>query len=89
MPNLDPDRFKNLLGQTLNYQGIPCQVIEILADPPSLVLRGRPDHPVIQPNQYGDAGDWMTETFTVALLNPRRDGLNPALPALTGFDLLI
>jgi hypothetical protein len=89
MPTLDPEKLKPLLGQTLRYQGIPCQVIEILADPPALVLQGRQQRKVIQPTQYGDAGDWIAETFTVALLNSRRDGFNPDLPELAGFDLLL
>ena len=86
---IDPEKLKPLLGQTLRYQGITCQVIEILANPPALVLQGHQERKVIQPTQYGDAGDWIAETFTVALLNNRRDGFNPDLPELAGFDLLI
>ncbi len=89
MPTIDPEKLKPLLGQTLHYQGMACQVIEILADPPALVLQGRHERKVIQPTQYGDAGDWIAETFTVALLNSRLDGFNPDLPELAGFDLLI
>ena len=38
---LKPDKLKTLLGCSLNYQGLPCQVIEILIEeePPALVLR--------------------------------------------------
>ncbi len=53
------------------------------------MLQGHQERKVIQPTQYGDAGDWIAETFTVALLNSRRDGFNPDLPELAGFDLLI
>jgi hypothetical protein len=88
MSNIDPDKLKNLLGQPLSYQGIACRVIEILPDEPALVLRDSANSKVIQPNQYGDAGEWMPRTFTVTVLDVRRDSLNPELPELAAFDLL-
>ena len=89
MLRIDSDKLKKLLDQPLTYRGMPCRVIEILADEPALVLRDRHDHKVIQPNQYGDAGHWTPRTFTVAVFNTQRDGLNPDLPELATFDLLI
>ncbi|PIE83614.1 MAG: hypothetical protein CSA09_01885 [Candidatus Contendobacter odensis] len=88
MPYINPEKLKQLLNQTLTYQGMPCRVIEILADELTLVLRDNTDRKVLQANQYGDAGDWLPQTFTVAVLNVRRDDLNPELPELTAFDLL-
>ena len=87
---LAPNKLKTLLGRSLNYQGLPCQVIEILIEeePPALVLRASGDHKVIQPNQYGDAVGWAPQTFTVAVLDLRGDRFNPVLPELAGFDLL-
>lgn len=87
MPHFDPDKLKALLDQTLTYQGIPCRVIDLLADEPALVLRDCDDRRILQANQYGDAGDHQPHTFTVALLNVRRDRLNPDLPELAAFDL--
>lgn len=87
MSQIDPEKLKKLLGQSMTYQGISCQVIEILTDEPALVLRDSSDHKVIQPNQYGDAGDWMPRTFTVTVFDARRDGFNPELPELETFDL--
>jgi hypothetical protein len=88
MLNIDSDKLQQLLGQTLIYQAIACQVIEILTDPPALVLQGHQERKIIQPNQYGDAGDRMIETFSVAVFNQSGNGLNPDLPELAGFDLL-
>ncbi|MFZ1642983.1 MAG: hypothetical protein WAV07_16445 [Candidatus Contendobacter sp.] len=90
MLQLDPEKLKTLLGRSLSYQGVPCQVIELLTEeePPALVLRDARDRKVIQPNQYGDAVGWAPQTFTVAMLDVRRDRFNPDLPELAGFDLL-
>ena len=90
MLQLNPAKLKILLGHSLSYQGLPCQVIELLTDekPPALVLRASDNSKVIQPNQYGDAVGWAPQTFTVALLNVRGDRFNPDLPELAGLDLL-
>ncbi len=90
MSPLNPDKLKTLLGRFLSYRGLSCQVIELLIeeDAPSLVLRVNGDSKVIQPNQYGDAVGWAPQTFTVAVLDERRDHFNPDLPELAGFDLL-
>lgn len=88
MLRVDSDKLKKLLDQPLTYQGIPCRVIDILADEPALVLRDQQNHKVIQANQYGDAGDRSPRTFTVAVLDARRDAFNPDLPELAAFDLL-
>ena len=89
MLRLDPDKLKTLLGCSLNYQGIPCQVIEILGEEPlALVLRDLRDHQVIQPNQYGDAGGWTPQMFTLTVLNIHGDSFNPDLPELAALDLL-
>lgn len=74
--------LKTLLGERLTYRGQPCQVIDILAEEPALVLSSDTGHTIVQSNQYNEPGRRVTETFTVPLLNPRRDGLNPALAEL-------
>lgn len=89
MPRIDPEKLQKLLGQILHYQGRPHQVIEILSEEPALVLRDRQDRKILQTNQYGNASGWAPQTFTVALLDAGRDRLNPDLPELVGFDLLL
>ncbi len=89
MLRLEPDKLKNLLGRSLFYQGVPCQIIEILGEePPALVFRDLRDRKVLQPNQYGEAGGWASQTFTVALLDVQGDRFNPDLPELAALDLL-
>lgn len=89
MLRIDSEKLKKLLDRTLTYQGIPCRVIEILADDPALVLRDRQDCRIIQANQYGDAGERLPRIFSVAVLDTQGTGLNPDLPELATFDLLI
>ncbi len=88
MLRIDPDKLKNLLGRSLIYQGISCQVIDILVDETALVLRDGRDHKVIHADQYGDASFRAPQTFTVAVLNNHRSSLNPDLPELAALDLL-
>jgi hypothetical protein len=85
---IDPDKLKALLGQSLLYQGIPCQVIDILIDEIALVLRDGQDRKIIHPDQYGDASFRAPQTFTVAVLNAHRSDFNPDLPGLATLDLL-
>lgn len=82
MTIFDPERLKRLLGLRLSYQGIPCRVIEILDEEPALVLQDCAGPRTIQANQHGEASRRVPRIFTVALLDTRRDDLNPALAEL-------
>ena len=88
MPRINADKLKMLLEQSLSYQGIRCQVIEILSDEQALVLRDFQNQKVIQADQYGDAGHRVARTFTVSLLDPTGQHLNPDLPELSRFNLI-
>lgn len=89
MSRINLDKLQTLLNQPLTYQGIPCQVIEILHEEPALVLRdARREQTVIQPNQYGDAGPRVPQTFTVSLFDTSGQALNPDLAELSTLDLL-
>ena len=81
----NPQQIERLLGRQLIYQGALCEIIEILGEGPRLVLQDCQPHSVIQADQFGDARRWVPRTYTVALYNIRRDGLNPALANLTKF----
>jgi hypothetical protein len=82
VPLIQLDRLRQLIGRNLTYQGVACRVIEILPEGPQLVLQDCNHGKVIQTNQYGEANRRVPQVFTVSLLNPRRDGFNPALPEL-------
>ena len=78
----DPKRLQDLLGQRLTYQGISCCIIDILDEGPTLVLQDCTATRIIQSNQHGEASRRVPQIFNVALLNIRRDGLNPTLYGL-------
>ncbi len=80
---IDSKTLNNLIGREVSYQGTRCRIIEILEEDPALVLQDYQPQKTVQPNQYGEANRRAPRVFTVALLNIRRDGLNPALVGLT------
>ncbi|MEE4380199.1 MAG: hypothetical protein V2J55_22155 [Candidatus Competibacteraceae bacterium] len=82
MPSIDPHSLRILLGQNLTYQGQPYRVIDILEEGPALVLQEYSGRKTIQANQHGEASRWAPQTVTVAILNIRRDALNPMLPEI-------
>lgn len=62
--------LKLLLGKSLDYKGTPCEVIDVLEDDPSLVLRSLDNDSRIQADQYGEAHRRAPETFTVSAYGP-------------------
>lgn len=82
MLSVDRNKLYPLIGRHLVYRGISCRVIDILEEGPCLVLQTGDDDSVIQANQYGEPSRRAPRILTVAVLNVRRDALNPALPGL-------
>ena len=50
-----PDRLRGLIGRRVLHRGLVCQVVEILEEGPTLVLRDYESPPTIQPDQFGEA----------------------------------
>jgi hypothetical protein len=46
-------RLQRLVGDEVRYQGMRCVVVEVLHDPPMLVLRPVGAEPVIQADNFG------------------------------------
>lgn len=65
------DKLQGLIGNRLEYHGHTYQVIEVLADGPSLVLEyiDKIDHAVIQADLHGEAHRRVPETVTIPILN--------------------
>ncbi len=52
---LDPARLRMLLGLRLDWDGCRWEVIEVLTEGPTVVLRAADGRRAIQPNQHGEA----------------------------------
>jgi len=82
--NITLDQLRNMIGIELNHQGIPCKVVEVLEDGPSIVLMCT-DEGCIQSDQYGNPLRRVPQTFNVPVLSRDKQSIHPAFLAL---DLL-
>jgi hypothetical protein len=58
------EQLRRLIGRGVVYRGVPCCVIDVLEDGPSLVLRDREGW-ARQTNQFGEPRREVPETYTV------------------------
>jgi len=78
------DAFKRqlraLVGCRVEYQGQPCQIIEVLDSEQALVVQciAESSAPAIQGNQFGEATRRVQTCHTVPLFDPERE-LNPEI----------
>ncbi len=84
--SLSTAALRRLIGQPVHYDGLPCQVIELLEDGPALVLRGTDRHAEVQEDQYGNPSRLVSATFTVPIYSAGTE-LHPEFLALR-FDCL-
>ncbi len=72
----------DLIGKTLELEGMPCQVIDVLNEGPSIVLHMHNVYE-IQSNQYGEAQRRVPKIRTIPLLSDGNKTLHPlAIEAL-------
>lgn len=76
------DRLRQLIGESLSYQGSTYRVIEVMADGPALVLRSLGTETSIQGNQYGEASRRLRRTVTLPIHVEDGNRLNPELADL-------
>lgn len=67
---LNVDRLRNLIGHEVIFAGIPCQIIEILEDGPSLILQHHHQLTTIQADQHGEAHRKVPTTITIPVFDP-------------------
>jgi hypothetical protein len=75
------EQLRGMIGQKVRYEGVRCQVIEVLEDGPSLVLIDVGEDG-IQIDQYGNPRRRVPQNYTVPVLSAAADGLHPAFLAL-------
>lgn len=71
-----------LVGRRLIYDGVACQVIDVIVDGPSLVLCRTDADGIIQPNQFGEARRRVPQTYMIPFWSQVRDDLHPVLREL-------
>ncbi len=54
-----------MIGQCVTFEGVYCQVVEVIEDGPSLVLEDLEAHVGIQPDQHGEAHRRVPKTYTI------------------------
>jgi hypothetical protein len=70
------------VGSSIVFEGMRCQLIEIIENGPALVFTCPEQTKPIQANQYGDAGRRAPNNYTVPLLSECHPGLHPAAEAV-------
>lgn len=79
------NQLRGMIGVPVEHEGIPCRVVEVLEDGPSLVLEALA-RKEMQPDQHGDPRRHVPETYVVPVLDHDRDTLHPEFLALDLVD---
>lgn len=81
--------MSRLLGEHIVYEGVPCEVIDVLIEGPSLVLARRDGaESVIQRDEHGDPRRRVPRTYTVPLQSEITPDLHPVVLRLAAEDQL-
>lgn len=76
-------QLRNTIGTQVEYNGVPCAVVELLEEPLCLVLQALGPRRAIQESQYGRPQRWVTPIFTIPCLSEEAAGVfHPELLAL-------
>ena len=78
-------QLRSMIGVRLSHQGIPCRVVEILEDGPSIVLMSIEEQH-IQSDQYGNPKRKVPQTFTIPVLGSDGKSIHPAYLELNLLD---
>lgn len=72
-----------LVGREVRYQGMRCTVVEVLHDPPMLVLRPVGAEPVIQSDNFGKPMRHAPQLFELPVFAGDGRGLSAELRLVT------
>lgn len=74
--------LRTLLGTEVIYQGVRCQLLEVLDDGPYLILQDCEANTTIQENQYGGLWRRVPQVYTIPVMSPGTCDLHPQFAAL-------
>lgn len=77
------ERLRAMIGGQVRYQGMPCVVLEVLSDPPMVVLRPIGAEPVIQADTYGKAVRHAPPLFELPVFAPDGTSLSAELQMIS------
>jgi len=69
-------RLKSLVGAELRYQGMRCLLVDVLDQPPVVVLRPIGADPVVQADNFGKPMRHAPALFELPVFGP--DGVSPS-----------
>ena len=81
------DVLNILIGRCIEYDGVFCQVIDVLSEGPAIVLLMH-DEKEIQTTQYGDASRHAPKTYTFPLVNDKTKEIHSLVQELLNADEL-
>lgn len=79
-------QLRNMIGLTVEHQGVHCRVVEIIEEGPSLVLESLVPPLSIQPDQHGEAHRRVPKTYMVEILSPDQKEFSMAFLELEPVD---
>lgn len=77
------EQLKRLVGAELRYQGMRCTLVEILDDPPMVVLRPVGAEPVIQADTFGNPSRHAPQLYELPVFAPDGCSLSAELKLVT------
>lgn len=69
---IDLPHLRTLIGLRVSFFGEACAIVEVLDEPPTLVLEPLSGHPTIQSDSHGRATKFGRGTLLVRVLSPDR-----------------
>lgn len=82
---IDLPHLRALVGLRVRYRGEECLIMEVLDDPPTLVLQPR-GRPRLMPDHLGRSFEYGMHTISIQVLTEDRTGLNDTLLELDILD---
>lgn len=80
---IEIERLRAMIGRQVRYQGLPCVMLEVLSDPPMVVLRPIGAEPVIQADTFGKAVRHAPPLFELPVYAPDGASLSAELQMIS------
>jgi len=72
------DNLQEMIGLQVRYNGVFCQIVEVIEEDFALVLADMEFHLGIQADQHGEAHRKVPKTYTVSIYNQDKKEFSPS-----------